>query len=223
MLDSKNVMWLGSFFSLLFITFCVSKNLDDLNPHITNVQKEHDTVMVEEKNANLFVKDINIEEISNIPPKDDKPEILHIENKKEENITLPTTFIKPKEEEKEPEIIEPKKEEPKKSQPKKTKPKVKPKKPITKKSKPSIKMIQKISLSLDEVADISEGIVNNNLNKLAFYNSINKNSFVQITSPDMASAKIIKAKLVKKSVKDIKIKIDKNSKSVEIKLLKERN
>jgi len=223
MLDSKNVMWLGSFFSLLFITFCVSKNLDDLNPHITNVQKEHDTIMVEEKNANLFVKDINIEEISNIPPKDDKPEILHIENKKEENITLPTTFIKPKEEEKEPEIIEPKKEEPKKSQPKKTKPKVKPKKPITKKSKPSIKMIQKISLSLDEVADISEGIGNNNLNKLAFYNSINKNSFVQITSPDMASAKIIKAKLVKKSVKDIKIKIDKNSKSVEIKLLKERN
>ena len=223
MLDSKNVMWLGSFFSLLFITFCVSKNLDDLNPHITNVQKEHDTIMVEEKNANLFVKDINIEEISNIPPKDDKPEILHIENKKEENITLPTTFIKPKEEEKEPEIIEPKKEEPKKSQPKKTKPKVKPKKPITKKSKPSIKMIQKISLSLDEVADISEGIGNNNLNKLAFYNSINKNSFVQITSPDMASAKIIKAKLVKKSVKDIKIKIDKNSEAVELKLLKERN
>ena len=34
---SKNLMWLSSFFALLFITFCVTRHLDDLNPHITNV------------------------------------------------------------------------------------------------------------------------------------------------------------------------------------------
>jgi hypothetical protein len=219
-------MWLGSFFSLLFITFCVSKNLDELNPHITNVQKEHDTVITKESDSNLFVNDINIEEISNIPLKDDKPEVLHIERKIDENITLPTTFIEPKKEE--PKKEEPKKEEPKKEEPKKldkktTKPNVKTKKPVAKKSKSSKKVIEKISLSLDEVANISSGKENNNLNKIAFYNSINKNSFVQITAPDLVTSKIVKVRLIKRRVKNIKIKIDKNIDEVKLKLIKERN
>ncbi|HIP46738.1 MAG TPA: hypothetical protein EYG95_04175, partial [Campylobacterales bacterium] len=36
-MDSKNLIWLGSFFSLLFITFCVTKHLDDLNPNIISI------------------------------------------------------------------------------------------------------------------------------------------------------------------------------------------
>ncbi len=40
MLTSKNFLWLGFFTTLLFITFCVTFNLDKLNPNIVNITPE---------------------------------------------------------------------------------------------------------------------------------------------------------------------------------------
>ncbi len=40
MLTSKNFLWLGFFSTLLFLTFCVTFNLDKLNPNIVNITPE---------------------------------------------------------------------------------------------------------------------------------------------------------------------------------------
>ena len=53
MIDSKNFLWLGAFFSLLFITFCVSTHLDDLNPNFITENMESS------KNKQSFNEDIN--------------------------------------------------------------------------------------------------------------------------------------------------------------------
>ncbi len=67
MLDSKNFLWLGSFITLLFITFCVTRHIDELNPqfqHISstpsyqNASKQNGT----EPDENIFVNEIIIEQ-----------------------------------------------------------------------------------------------------------------------------------------------------------------
>ena len=40
MLTSKNFLWLGFFTTLLFMTFCITFNLDKLNPTIVNITPE---------------------------------------------------------------------------------------------------------------------------------------------------------------------------------------
>ena len=114
MFDSKNVMWLGSFFSLLLITYCVSTHLDDLNPNIANIPNK-ESKKVDDSFKNLssnisneiqFPKNVHIEnlntnkKISNLDKNDsvkkveESKEILHINprvvdsNKDEKNETL---------------------------------------------------------------------------------------------------------------------------------------
>ena len=248
MLDSKNVIWLGSFFSLLFITFCVSKNLDDLNPHITNVQKEHDILVTEDNsipcitpaqnssqtlyekdtNNSIFVNDVKIEEISSIPKKEEK-EKLHIEkrDKVDENVTLPTTFIDPKIKAKTPKDAKEKNDSKTIKKPTPIKEKVI-KKKIVKKvpkatSKTTYKTIKEIDLNSNDIEKILDDRDDNEINKIAFFYSINKNSIVIINSSNLVLAKRLKMQLIKKGVKNIKIKRDKNSDTTTLKLLKERN
>ncbi len=69
MLDSKNFIWLSSFFTLLFITFCVTRHIDDLNPHIKNIKTHQATKTIStipsEPNEDIFVKEITIEKEGN--------------------------------------------------------------------------------------------------------------------------------------------------------------
>jgi len=106
MFDSKNAMWLGSFFSLLLITYCVSTHLDDLNPNIANIpSKESQKIdkSSQKSSSNIsneiqFPKDVHIENLNTNKKntKDEKnssstklvqnKEVLHIKAKKVDSI-----------------------------------------------------------------------------------------------------------------------------------------
>jgi hypothetical protein len=105
MFDSKNAMWLGSFFSLLLITYCVSTHLDDLNPTIANIPSK-DSQKIDkssQKSSNIsneiqFPKNVHIENLNtnkkNIKDEENSSstklvknkEILHIKAKKVDSI-----------------------------------------------------------------------------------------------------------------------------------------
>jgi hypothetical protein len=242
MLDSKNTIWLGSFFTLLFITFCVSRHLDDLNPHITNIQNKHDIYMAdnphkEDISNNLpikpikdetsaFVNEIKIEEISQLPDTNKSTklktltkenniskEILHIEK-----LNIDKNISTSKEKNSVLHIVKDKKTS-ENNKNKKTKVKK------LKKTTHTYKTIDKIILSKDDIDMVLDHKENNNLNKIAFKYNIYKNTHVFIKAKEMKLAKEVKKILIRKNVKSTKINIqinDKNHNDVHI-LLKERN
>ncbi len=235
MLDSKNFLWLGSFFSLLFITFCVSTHLDDLNPHFNSI----DQTITEQKDKNennltksptIFVKDVNIVQLPNDLNKKESVTKLSTEeirksvNSKEKNqtkqevdtkkdFTLPNIFH---EEEKnisskaKNESLQ-KKED--KTLKKSRKKRVTHTKDSLKKKVPSSKLVQKLLLTKKDIARLSKGFENNNFNKMAFLYGLKRGRFITIRSSDLSTAKVIKRLLTKRFVnpKDIYIKKAQNS------------
>ncbi len=81
MLTSKNFLWLGFFTTLLFITFCVTFNLDKLNPNIVNITPE-------ELDQRELQKEENQTYLSEKETKEDKessPQFTIIKVSKKEN------------------------------------------------------------------------------------------------------------------------------------------
>ncbi len=118
MLDSKNALWLGSFFSLLLITFCVTRHLDDLNPNfmiqqpesgvreqaLNSTHKASDNTTQSKNTTTPFVKDMLIIKSPQHPNSNEgvqelTVDTLHIEShtstlqqKSKKEFTLPNTF-----------------------------------------------------------------------------------------------------------------------------------
>ncbi len=78
MLTSKNFLWLGFFTTLLFLTFCVTFNLDKLNPNIVNITPE-------ELDQREVQTDENQTYLSEKENKDGSPQFTIIKVSKKEN------------------------------------------------------------------------------------------------------------------------------------------
>ncbi len=220
-MDSKNLIWLSSFFSLLFITFCVTRHLDDLNPKIISMPRES-----QEINAELDAVNLDNDIQHSFAPKLETPkletpklikektelftseELQKVVTKKENTFTKVAKKLLKKEK---PQII------------KKSK-KVKKQKIIIKKAK-RIKQkttttktytIGGINLDTVTMQAIFSHKNNNELNKLAYMHSIHKGSTIQIYTNDVKIAKHLIGYLQKQNVqkKDIHIHNDKTVKNL---------
>ena len=85
MIDSKSMIWLGSFFSLLFITYCVTTHLDELNPNFASsyqneqdIKKSIDSLNI--TNDTKFTKDVVIEDLNKKNSDFSKKTILPMKN-----------------------------------------------------------------------------------------------------------------------------------------------
>ena len=230
MIDSKNFLWLGSFFGLLFITYCVTIHLDDLNPQISNLQPVYiDNNQSQDQNSEQeFTQIINIEEINETKPiqKTKTPDkkknqslskdILHFEPvlQTKPKVSTKQTAVKTSENN---ETNQSKNSLIKKEIPhKKDKPKTKLKKhkykktPKSQKRVKKILLIDKINLNSYELNNIFNNRSNNDLNKIAYKYGIAKERFVVIHTKNLDFAHKIKKILIKKSVNKKDIKILKN-------------
>ena len=106
MLTSKNFLWLGFFTTLLFLTFCVTFNLDKLNPNIVNITPEElnqrelqidENLTFRAENSNKEPTQFTIIEIAkkedthiNVIDKFNTTSFLEQQNKKVENNTSKT-------------------------------------------------------------------------------------------------------------------------------------
>ncbi len=238
MIDSKSMIWLGSFFSLLLIVFCVSKHLDDLNPQIANIDTSNristdnttkatkpDITLVkvkhkEKQEPNLYTKDVVIEDISWKNQNDDKKDLevdtLHFEPKDRVKNRQNITDVKPTKLQNKKEV-------------KKSKVKKFQKKAIKKEPKKiairfnTSKIIESISLPSSQIKRLQIGKEVSLLNKLGFKFSLHKGRFIIIKSSNIKVAKLVKSYLKKRSIPASSIIIKDNNKRDGLELiLKER-
>ena len=202
-MDSKNLIWLSSFFSLLFITFCVTRHLDDLNPQITSIPHERQEVSAElaavnlEEDTQSFIAQ-NIE-----TPNIETPNILKEKTEvfTSDKLTVDLPKIEKPKARKEPIMI---KKPVVIQKPKSVK---KPKIIITKTEKPTkAYTIGGIHLDSFAMQEIYSHKNSNELNKLAYMHSINKNSTIVISTDDKNAVNRLKEYLQKQNVKKQHIK-----------------
>ena len=202
-MDSKNVIWLSSFFSLLFITFCVTRHLDDLNPNIVSLPN-HSTIK-----ETIAMNDDTPHHI--IAPKLETPK-LETPKVKVQKVEVISTVQKKK-----PQT----QHSVKKSKPTKKKPKSMTKenvlKPIKKHHKKKVHSktsasskrfaIGRLYLQTTSLAKVQKGEEFNELNKLIYMYTIKKDTKVVIIAPNKESANLVKHYLVKHLVKTKDIRI----------------
>ncbi len=216
-MDSKNLIWLSSFFALLFTTFCVTRHLDDLNPNIVNISSQPnavnaqlDKIDLEDDTHKISVEKVELpkvktptivktEDIKTVLPTIKKVEVITKPEKIEPVKTKPITMVqKPKAPLKKPKIKKPKVVI---NTVKSTKHKQPQKRPTTAYS------IGKLRLNTSEITKIANNQRSNELNKLAYMHSINKYSTIKIVTSDLTAAKIVKRYLQTQNVKKHNIKI----------------
>jgi hypothetical protein len=220
-MDSKNVIWLSSFFSLLFITFCVTRHLDDLNPNIVSLPDHNQSTHI------TMIDDNTLHNIVTAP----KVETPKVETPKVETPKVETPKVET------PKVETPKVETPKVETPvlaitKKPKASKKPiKTPLakkidkpTKKHKPVHKKerttkkttkevikhkrvaLGKLYLQSKYLNKLQNNHEFNELNKLIYMHGIKKDTKIVIVAPNKKTTNIVKNYLLKHSVqtKDIR-------------------
>ncbi len=242
-MDSKNFIWLSSFFALLFITFCVTRHLDDLNPHIISMPRESQeinaelaVVILDNDIQNSFVPKLETPKLETPKLETPKLETPKLETPKLETPKLETPkLIKEKTElftseemkkvvtKKEEAIVSVLKQPLNKKQPqdiKKAKKVKKPKVIITKAKRIKRKTTRGKAytigaINLDSIAmqAILSRQNNNELNKLAYMHNINKGSTIQISTNDTKAANSLKKYLQKQNVHKKDIHIISNEKA----------
>jgi len=179
-MDSKNVIWLSSFFALLFITFCVTKHLDDLNPTIVSlpsVEKEPiqtDKVVIDKPTS---IEKVTVAQKPQVQAPKERVDILSIDA---------IATIKPA-----------------KNPLKKVLPKQKSKKIKT-------FILDSSFISAKSIKTMSKKKDINDINKLAFKYGLHPKSMIEIVTKDTKASKKIKEYLIQHQVKaaDIKIKAE---------------
>ena len=213
-MDSKNLIWLSSFFSLLFITFCVTNHLDDLNPHITSIPQQH-----QELSSELEVVHLNEDRQNFTPKKVEKPIVIQERTELLSTDTLRknTHPIKREIEKVTPKPIMIKKATKPKSSKKVKKEKITISSQIVNSKKPNNKTknytIGSIYLDTSAIEEIKNHKNHNELNKLAYIHNMNKNSFLIISTKDRTNADKLKNYLHRQNVKkeDVKIVTDEST------------
>ncbi len=247
MLDSKNALWLGSFFSLLLITFCVTRHLDDLNPNFmtSQIRSEKRTQVSDNTTQNKitptpFVKDVTIIKVpqqqeSNKGTQEVKVDTLHIEanvsttqETPKNDFTLPNTFHMNQTNHK-PQTKEVQKQETKKEKTHTGHKKdiAKPKKAKSTNKKAPIKLgktLLESRFSKYEIAAIfHKRHESNKLNKIAFKYVIYPDTVIVVTAPNHNIAQQVKKIFMRRGIadKDFLFKQSSDKKAITIQL-KER-
>jgi len=223
-MDSKNVIWLSSFFALLFITFCVTRHLDDLNPTILNISTYTDTekmdnelssINIENDYQNFGVPKIETPKIETPKIETPKIETPKIETPKIETPEVIATDDMPTIVPSIPEVPKviakpaPVKKVLKKVTKKKEKILITHKQ--SKKKKTKAYTIDNHSLEAREIEKILNGSNDNNLNRLAYKATIHKNANITIKTKNIHAAKYLKQYFIKHNVHAKHIKIMRNS------------
>ena len=236
MIDSKNFLWLGAFFTLLFITFCVSTHLDELNPKFITETKDSfnaksektiDTIKDEDKS---YVNSIDIVDLTD---KNNTAKKINTHNKKDKydkNISEETTKVRfDKTDEinltnsfifKKPDDNKTVKNNSKNDKNQSLKSKINKNKKIIKKSKTKksskARKLEMIFLQDKQIRILLDGDSISVVNRFIAKLKNKKNAFVLIKNRDKKILNDIKNILIKKGISKnkIKIKIDQNKKLI---------
>ena len=200
-MDSKNLIWLSSFFSLLFITFCVTRHLDDLNPNIVSMPHKSQAIPSELATVHL---DNNIQ--NSFAPKVETPKVETPKPRiqTQEHISTPKPKVSPTKKRVLKKPIQKRKSS--------TIKKVKKQKILISQTKKRyrVKTITKIVLNASHIKPILKGKENNQLNKIAYLHNIQKGRKIMIHTPSMQAGKHLKTYLKKHHVAAHDIMIVKN-------------
>ncbi len=210
-MDSKNLIWLSSFFSLLFITFCVTRHLDDLNPNIVSmphksqaIPSELATVHLDNNIQNSFAPKVETPKVETPKVETPKVETPKPRIQTQEHISTPKPKVSPTKKRVLKKPIQKRKSS--------TIKKVKKQKILISQTKKRyrVKTITKIVLNASHIKPILKGKENNQLNKIAYLHNIQKGRKIMIHTPSMQAGKHLKTYLKKHHVAAHDIMIVKN-------------
>ena len=206
-MDSKNVIWLSSFFALLFITFCVTKHLDELNPNIISLPETEPIAVSEPESSPLDLDILPASNNTSTSTHKDAPIMIDTPILKEEQPKVKTEIAPEKE-------SHTKEYNTKEKHPVKIKPAQKKRDNASLPQKKSPKKVNKSTRFTIDRAHISTQKISqsntkefNELNKVAFKYALHKAPKIYIYTARIKAARKVKSYLVAHHVKAKDIKI----------------